>query len=424
MKGSFEKVLNFVDVYFISLGFIIGAGIYSLLSIVTKYSGNFSWLSFLIGGFISLMTAFSYYDLSKKYNSNASEYEYFTDIFGDKFKYGYIFLLIMFSLLTASVLLIVFANILISAIGKESLGKNSSIQFLIQLITIGIVIICNIIDIKFISDLNFYVTCLEIGFLILLILCALYWNLFIVSNKKSNIISTSNEKYSISNQGIMYGAFLSILAFTGFEGIPKLTEETINSSETIPNAIKYSVMTVIIIYSLVSISINSVLGVSQVIKYSNPISKFFEYLFGTQSLNMLNIVSLLSVFNTIILTNTFSSRTIQSISAKGELFDILKNINEKYKTPVNAVIVSGFLVLLLSSSTNVELNLYITNILTFIIFILVNLSAILHKNNKDSKDSKVKDKKDKKEVDSIGLFKKDYSYIGLMSSILMLCHSF
>ena len=36
----------------------------SLLSIVTKYSGKFSWLSFLIGGFISLMTAFSYYDLA------------------------------------------------------------------------------------------------------------------------------------------------------------------------------------------------------------------------------------------------------------------------------------------------------------------------------------------------------------------------
>ena len=110
MKGSFEKVLNFVDVYFISLGFIIGAGIYSLLNIVTKYAGKFSWLSFFIGGFISLMTAFSYYDLSKKYDTNASEYEYFIDIFGNKFKYVYIFLLIMFSLLTSSVLLIVFGN--------------------------------------------------------------------------------------------------------------------------------------------------------------------------------------------------------------------------------------------------------------------------------------------------------------------------
>ena len=451
MKGSFEKVLNFVDVYFISLGFIIGAGIYSLLNIVTKYSGKFSWLSFCIGGFISLMTAFSYYYLSKKYDTNASEYEYFTDIFGDKFKYGYIFLLIMFSLLTASVLLIVFGNILLSAIGKESLSKNSSIQFLIQLITIGIVVICNIIDIKFVSDLNFYITCLETGFLILLILCALYWNFFIVSHKKRNLISTNNEKYSLSNNGIMYGAFLSILAFTGFEGIPKLTEETINSSETIPKAIKYSVITVIIIYSLVSISVNSVLGVSQVAKHSNPISKCFEYLFGTQSLNMLNIVSLLSVFNTIILTNTFASRTIQSISAKGELFDVLKNINEKYKTPVNSIFVSGFLVLLLSSTANVELNLYMTNILTFIIFILVNLSAILSKDNQDNKvdnqdnkvdnqDNKVdnqdnkgdnqdnkednKSLKNKKKEDSIGLFKKDYSYIGLISSILMLCHSF
>lgn len=423
MKGSFEKVLNFTDVYFISLGFIIGAGIFSLLSIVTKYSGKLSWLSFFIGGFISLMTAFSYYDLSKKYNTNASEYDYFTNILGDKFKYGYMFLLIMFSLLTASVLLIVFSNILLSAINKESSYKHSLNQFIIQLIIIGIVVICNIIDIKFVSDLNFYITCLEIGFLILLILCALYWNLFIVSYKKSNLISKNNEKYKISNFGIMYGAFLSILAFTGFEGIPKLTEETLLSTETIPNAIKYSVITVIILYSLISISINSVIGVSEVIKNANPISKFFEYLFGTQSLNILNVVSLLSVFNTLILTNTFSSRTIQSISAKGDLFDVLKNINKKYKTPVNAILVAGLLVLFLSSTGDVELNLYMNNILVFITFILVNLSAILSKNNDKLKNNN-ENLKNNKENDSIGLFKKDYSYIGLISSLLMLCYSF
>ena len=64
-----------------------------------------------------------------------------------------------------------------------------------------------------------------------------------------------------------------------------------------------------------------------------------------------------------------------------------------------------------------------TNILTFIIFILVNLSAILSKDNLDNKEDN-KSLKNKKKEDSIGLFKKDYSYIGLISSIIMLCHSF
>tara|TARA_Y100000389_G_scaffold204291_1_gene256095 strand:+ start:860 stop:2155 length:1296 start_codon:yes stop_codon:yes gene_type:complete len=429
MKVSFEKVLNFVDVYFISLGLMIGAGIYSLLNIVTKYSGKYAWFSFLIGGFISLMTAFSYYDLSKIYNSNASEYEYFTDILSDKFKYGYIFLLVMFSLLTASVLLIVFSNILIFAIGKELLSNNSSIQFIIQLIVISAAVLLNIIDIKLVSDLNFYITCLETGFLLLLIVCAFYWNVFIFSKKKKkvNSIQLENNNNSLSLQGIMYGAFLSILAFTGFEAIPKLTEETLDSENTIPNAIKYSVITVVIIYSLVSISVNSVLGISKVVKYQNPISNFFEYLFGKQFLYILNLVSLISIFDTILLNNTFVSRTIQSISAKGDLIDALKEIDDKYKTPINAIIFSGIVVLLLSSTTNVELNLYVTNILTFIIFILVNICCILAP--KDKQKDKQKDKNNKEirkneSKNSIGFFYKDYSYIGLMSSILMLCHSF
>ncbi len=428
MKVSFEKVLNFVDVYFISLGFMIGAGIYSLLNIVTKYSGKYAWLSFLIGGFISLMTAFSYYDLSKIYNTNATEYEYFTDILGDKFKYFYIFLLVMFFLLTASVILIIFGNISLLAFGKEKLvGKFNYLQFIIQLIAISSAIILNIIDIKLVSDLNFYITCLETGFLLLLIICAFYWNIFIFSKKKVNSIQLENNNNSLSLQGIMYGAFISILAFTGFETIPKLTEETIDSENTIPNAIKYSVITVIIIYSLVSISVNSVLGISNVVKYQNPISKFFEYLFGKQFVNMLNLVSLLSVFSTILLNNTFISRAIQSISAKGDLIDELNNINEKYKTPINAIIFSGIIVLLFSSTTNVELNLYMTNILTFIIFILVNICCILAPKDKQNDKQKAKNDeeiKNNETKNSIGFFYKDYSYIGLMSSILMLCHSF
>ena len=44
-KTKLKSVLKFHDVFFVSLGYIVGAGIYSLLHITTKYSGKHTWLA-------------------------------------------------------------------------------------------------------------------------------------------------------------------------------------------------------------------------------------------------------------------------------------------------------------------------------------------------------------------------------------------
>ena len=65
-----KRTLNFTDVFFIGYGSIVGAGIYTLLGIITKYGQGQTWISFIIGGIISLMTGLSYTNLSKRFDSN------------------------------------------------------------------------------------------------------------------------------------------------------------------------------------------------------------------------------------------------------------------------------------------------------------------------------------------------------------------
>ena len=86
------KVLDFNDVFWTGQGYIVGAGIYSLLNLTTKYGGNYTWLSFIIGGFICMMTGLSYADLSSQYSSSSAEYEYITESIS-KMKYEVLCLL-------------------------------------------------------------------------------------------------------------------------------------------------------------------------------------------------------------------------------------------------------------------------------------------------------------------------------------------
>ena len=49
MKESDTKLnrsLKFFDIYLISLGYIIGAGIFILIGSTTKYAGKYVWISF------------------------------------------------------------------------------------------------------------------------------------------------------------------------------------------------------------------------------------------------------------------------------------------------------------------------------------------------------------------------------------------
>ena len=46
-KEQYQRNLSLNDLLFVGLGFIIGAGIFSLLPFIIKYSKGISWMSFV-----------------------------------------------------------------------------------------------------------------------------------------------------------------------------------------------------------------------------------------------------------------------------------------------------------------------------------------------------------------------------------------
>ena len=84
MTTGLAKKLGFWDIYLMSLGQIIGAGIFILIGKSAKYANNYTWLSFLIAGLLSILSGFSYVELSKVFKSNSAENDYIGSVFGDK----------------------------------------------------------------------------------------------------------------------------------------------------------------------------------------------------------------------------------------------------------------------------------------------------------------------------------------------------
>ncbi len=64
------------------IGVILGAGIYVLVGVAAKQSGNAVWLSFLISAIVAGFTGLSYARLGRLRPKNAPEFQYLNMAFG------------------------------------------------------------------------------------------------------------------------------------------------------------------------------------------------------------------------------------------------------------------------------------------------------------------------------------------------------
>ena len=102
--NTYKKTLNLLDVTLATSGYVIGAGIYAILGIATKFGKKYTWISILISGLFSICTGLSFSELSGLYNKNGGEYHISKDIFNKNFAIIISFITILSEILTQSVI--------------------------------------------------------------------------------------------------------------------------------------------------------------------------------------------------------------------------------------------------------------------------------------------------------------------------------
>src|SRR5674536_62604 len=82
-KHQNKKPIGLWSAVAIGIGGMIGAGIFSILGIATEIAGNLIYVSFIIGGAIALLSAYSYAKLGSTYPSAGGPVEFLIRGFGD-----------------------------------------------------------------------------------------------------------------------------------------------------------------------------------------------------------------------------------------------------------------------------------------------------------------------------------------------------
>jgi basic amino acid/polyamine antiporter, APA family len=333
-KYKYNKNLSFIDLFFAGYGFIVGAGIFSLMPYVIKHGKGVSWLSFIVGGLVCLITGLSYAKLNSLYPSNDAEYSWILNILNfdenrdpKKVKTPVRYLANLVIWIVVVVGLFMGATILV--------GQADFIKQYLDVekhkLTALLVIIPSIITItgnKYATALNKIIMTLVTGAFTVLFLISL------IMGKKSKDLKFNVESKDI--RPIIKASFITIFAYNGFQSIVQLSEES-KQQKDIPLSIVGSSSFAIIIYGLITISVIALIGVKAAGHTVSPLADAYGVLFGRRGKDIVNILALVALTNTMLILTLSRSRLLQKLALRGIAPNYLKHLTsisklfEKFK---------------------------------------------------------------------------------------------
>ncbi len=352
------------------VGIIVGAGIYALIGVAAGLAGNMVWLSFLIAAVVAAFTGLSYAELSSLFPKSDGEFSYVDKAFSWRslaFVTGY--LVILSGVVGAAAVSMGFAGYLSQFLGVPLLYLAVGAIILFSLI--------NYLGIEQSSRINIVFTVLEVGALIIVIFFSLRY------------IGSVDYLSTPSLTGVFSAASLIFFAYTGFESIVKLSEETKNARRNIPLALVLSIGITTVIYMLVGITAVSVIGWKTLASSSAPLALVATALLNSFAGVLLSIVALFSTGNTVLILLVTTSRMLYGMGKDLKPLGFLSILHKSRRTPINAILLTALIsIAFVFFGKKIDFIANISNVVLFITFFLVNLSVIFLRYNRYAKNKR------------------------------------
>lgn len=352
-----ERSLSLWQITLMSVGVILGAGIYVVIGEAAGLAGNMVWFSFVLAAVVASFTGLSYVELASRFPTAAAEYTYVEQSFGKRLAWVTGWMIIAGSIIGSATVALGFARYL-SAIINTPVITTAFIALLI----IGFVLFLGVQET---ASVTILFTLIEAAGLIIVIFIGL-----------PSLGSVDYTQMAEGIKGLLQAGVLIFFGYIGFEGITRLANETKQPEKTIPKAILISLVITTILYILVGLVAVSVVPWSDLAASKAPLALVAQQVFGERSFLALSVIALFSTFNTSLAMLLSGSRIVYGMAEQHGLPHIFTKVNSKTKSPwvaIIGVVLASLLFLFIGDVATVA---NLTNFTIFVVFIIVNATVI------------------------------------------------
>ena len=349
--SELKRTLSLKDAISVVAGSMIGSGIFIVSSHIARDVDSSMLLIFvwMLAGFITMLGALSYGELSSTIPSEGGQYIYLKKIFSKKlaFIYGWtLFLVIQTGTLAAvNIAMAKFVGLICQFIsqGHKILEIGSYCLTTQQVFAIFSVLFLTFINSRGIKTgvlVQNIFTVTKVLSIILIIICGLFFGfnfetLFSNFSLANNNISFNYDTIKLIGMSIVGALFASIT----WNNVTFITSEIKKPEKNIKKALFIGTLLVISLYFLLNMIYLSTLPLDMIKTSPEDIvvAQMVNHIFGEKALHIIAIIVAISAFgcaNGMILTG---SRVYYKMAKDRIFFRHLAYINRKTKTPQNSL---------------------------------------------------------------------------------------
>jgi amino acid transporter len=340
-EGGLRRSITGRQLYFYTLGDVLGSGIYVLIGLVAAAVGGAFWIAFGVGVSIAAITGAAYAELVTKYPQAAGASLYVQRAFGNK---------VLTFLVTVSFLSASFA-----AAGSLASGFASYFAtlwagppaLLVTLLFILALTVVNFIGITESVVINMLMAFVEIFGLLLVMVIGIW---FIAQGNADFGTLTEFQTGGGTSPAlaILAGVALSFFAMTGFENTANVAEETIDPHRSFPRSLIGGMVTAGVIYVLVSMAAaltvptetlaGSSAALLEVVRQGIlPISTGFMT-------TLFSVIAMIAITNTTLVAVVTQPRILYGMANEDVVPGVFSKIHPTRRSPWVGLIFSGAVV--------------------------------------------------------------------------------
>ncbi len=349
--ATLRRSLTFGPLLFYGLGVIVGAGIYVAVASVIGRAGPAAPLSFLLAGVAAGLTGLCYAGLASRFPEASGAAAYVGHGFGSDRMAQLTGVALTLAVAIAA------ASIASGAVHYLSLLIGLPPAALTALLVVTFTLLATL-GVR--ESVGFSAV---IGLVEILGLVIATWAGFLATPAVDfgRMVPADFAGW----QGVAAGAFIAFFAFIGFESLANMAEETKDPRRTVP----YAIIGAIVISTLLYVAVAAAL-VAADRGGQSPLIDLFQ---GAHA-SLFAAVGALAIANGVLVEIMMLARLFYGMSRRRQLPALLGRVHPRTRTPVEATVLAGAIVLAAALLVPFEQLLAWANGLTLGIFVLVDLA--------------------------------------------------
>lgn len=345
--SSLRRRLNVFDLALITVGAIIGSGIFRNPALVAARA-HLPWLilaCWIAGGLLALIGTYVYAELGTRHPVDGGTYAFLRDAFHPvvAFTFGWTLLLVADTGGTAASA-VLFSTYLGPLTGLALDPK------IVAAVTLALITFINCLGVRQGGTWQNILVALKVTALGALILTGFFAH---------PLTATAAPLPPFPSGGALFGAFavamLPVLfAYNGFQSTSYVTGEAIDPARTVPRGLLAGITGVITIYVLVSFVCLRVLGPAGLAATKTPASDVMQAAFGAGGARFIALAIALSTLGFMSTRLLVAPRIYYQMARDGTFFSWLAWVHPRTAVPVFAIVAEGLVATILALSGTFE----------------------------------------------------------------------